>query len=292
MRVILCLSLLCLGSAAFAADWVGLMRQGNQPELERHGGRAGAAGLSPVLSSGERPQRLSALEALGGAEDSWALLGLLASTAADPDRSLAIVAAQVAAEEAHQLDAFTIEAEEILTHDLVVWQLAWLTLAQQSDRWVDIRIYSLEVAATLGERISPAKRPPIPWNEFFSDSDPEMRAAAIALAPHGDATARQAGVFVRFDTKDIVALTAAQRLCGPLGSPKTSSRTVTDNETLSRLRALSENKSLAIHARVDIANCLVTDPSDKSRRSISTLMQQSPPSIRKLLTGLTQSTAQ
>lgn len=292
MRVLFCLSLLCLGSAAFAADWVGLLRNSDHTELERLGDKAGAVGLAPILASGTRPERLAALRALRGARDSWALLGLLASTAADPDRSIAVIAAQVAAEEAHQLDAFTIENEEVLTSDLLHWQQAWLELATQDNRWVDIRIYSLEVGVTLGHRIAKARRQPIPWELLFGDSDPEMRAAAIALAPQGTATTKQAHSFVKSDTQEVVALAAAQRMCGPLGSATTPDPPTVDDITLRRLRALSLNQSLAIQARVDLANCLARDPSSESRRSMSALVQQSPPALRKALLRLTQTAAQ
>jgi hypothetical protein len=286
MRLLLCFLLLTAGTAAFATDLVGPLRSGNQTKLERLGEREGAAGLAFELVSKDRLRTLAALHAAHGATDSWALLGMLADKGGDPDRSIAIVAARVAVEIAHDLDGFAIELNEIPNEDLLHWHRAWLKVARQARRWVDIRIYALESAETLRRVIPRSKQPVMPWQEFFADRDPEMRAAAIALAPRNKELEVDALALLTKDESPSVAISAAQWLCGPLGSKGPA--TTLDAAVATRLRELASNPHIAIAARADLANCLIAEASVESRRSVALLLQQSPPALRRALLALTQ----
>jgi hypothetical protein len=288
MRVLLCFFLLTLGSAAFAAEWTDLFRDGNRTELERLGGQAGAQAIAVEIASGERPKVLAALRAAPGAADSWALLGALAHIAEEPDRSLALEAALVATELSHGLDEFMIEEQEIPRHDLLLWHQAWVRVATTENRWIDIRIYALEVAGVLHALLQAPVRPEFAWKSFFEDADDEMRAAAIQLAPRSQALLVEAARLVKDDKIDRVALSAAQRLCGPIGSVDIAASKSLDESTMNRLRKLATNNALAFSSRVDLANCLVADASDKSRRALAALVQASPPPLRRALVALTQ----
>ncbi len=291
MRLLLCFSLLSLGGVAYAADWADLLRNGNHRELELRGTRSGALGVARELASGERVRVLAALHASAGATDSWALLGDLVERAAGADRSIAIEAAQVAVELSHGLDAFTIEEQEIPSHDLQQWQQAWLKLASSKGRWVDIRIYSLEVAGVLHKLIDVSQGPELSWNKFFEDSDEEMRAAAIQLAPRTDALLKAAAKLATDDPIKLVALSSAQRLCGPIGSVDIPVSDAVDESILARMHALAIDKTLAFSMRVDLAKCLAKSESEESRRAFSVLLQESTQPLRSALVALTQPSA-
>jgi hypothetical protein len=291
MRVLLCFFVLTLGGAAFAADWVDLLRDGQHRELELQGERAGASGVAAKLATGERARTLAALRASEGAADSWALLDDLAMTAAGADRSLAIEAAQVAAEVSHHLDAITIEEQEIPSEDLLQWRGAWLKVAGSEQRWVDIRVYALEVAAVLHELLEVSRRPELPWKKFIEDSDEEMRAAAIQLAPRTASLLEAATKLVADDKFDLVALSAAQRLCAPLGSVGIPVSDMSSAAIMKRLQELASSNALAFSSRVDLANCLARDSSEESRAALRGLVQESPPALRKALVALLQPAA-
>lgn len=291
MRLFLCLLLLTLGGAAFAADFVEQLRSGNRVELERMGERVGATGLAHELISEDRIGTLAALHAATGAEDSWALLGLLAQRAADPDRSIATLAAQVGVEIAHQLDGYTIDLQEIPTQNLLIWHSSWLEVAKHPQRWVDIRVYALEAAERLRSLIAASKQPEVQWDEFLGDSDAEMRAAAIAFAPRGRALEPQALALLRNDASPQVVLTAAQWLCGPLGSRRVLAKGL-DASTAARLQALASNTNFDVAARADLANCLVAEASEESRRALAVLLHESTPALRRALLLLIQPPSQ
>lgn len=275
--------LLPLSGAALADNWVPLLRSGNETELERRGAAAGAMGVAAELRSEDRKQVLAALIAARGADDSWALLGVLAQSATHPDRPIAILAAQLGAELSHEIDLQMISEQEIPSEYLRQWQGAWLEVATQPSRWIDIRIYALEVASTLTRLISDPARQPLDWEQFFSDPDQEMRAAALELAPQSQDLVTRAADFLKTEEHPRVALSAGLRLCGPIGSHRSSSLPTIDDTTQARLQALATNKSLAIEARIDLAPCLVANPSTASRDALSALQRQSTPYLRKLL---------
>ncbi len=291
MRVLLCLVLLALGPVALAADWVPVLRQGNQQELTRLGGQAGASGLAVELASAERQQVLAALHAAQGAEDSWALLGNLAKNASHPDRSIAILAAEIAAEISHGFDSFTIEEQEVSTQKLLEWRLAWLKTAAASERWVDIRVHAFDVAVRLHQLTPKSSRPEFPLEQFSKDPDEEMRATLLEVAPTSPELQSLVKTLLTSDPSRRVALSAAQRFCGPLGNTDSTFREALDPETLKRLQTLANATEFAIESRVDLANCLVTDTSSESRRTLSALQQQSHPALRKDLVALLRATA-
>jgi hypothetical protein len=286
MRLLLCFVLLTAQAAAWANDLIGPLREGNQTELARIGSQTGARGLTPELNSRDRIRTLAAIRAARGADDAWALLGLLAGRAGEPDRSVAMPAALVATEIAHDLNHYLIELEEIPTTDLLYLYGLWLKVAQEPRRWGDIRIYALETAETLRQTIPRSKRPTMPWPEFFTDRDAEIRSAALGLAPREKELEAEALSLLKDESRS-VALSAAQWLCTPLGSLGYEPIDL-QAELVKRLQEIAADKSLAVNARADLANCLIAEGSVESRRAIALLLQQSTPALRPALVALTK----
>lgn len=278
---------LCLFSSARAQerDLLGPLRAGNTTVLERLGARMGASGLARELASPERPRVIAAIRASLGAEDAWALLAPLARAAAHPDRSIATLAAETGATIAQRVDQITLEHQEVSARSLVSLEAQWLEVAGHRLRWVDIRVYALEAAAHLHRLVPPGKRAPLDWAPYLSDPDPEMRAAAFALAPEDLDLWSRSLAALRDDQSAVVALSAGQALCGPLGAmPRALPKL--ESEILQRLQDLAVDKRFAVALRADLAPCLVDAGDVRSRRALARLLQQSPPMLRRSLLAL------
>ncbi len=224
--------------------------------------------------------------------DTWPSLGSLAETAAHPDRSLAAPAVLLASELAHSIDAFDVDEKEIPPGALQIFQSLWLEIAAEDKRWVDIRIYALDVAMQLHRVLGThsGTEPKENWLPFLEDADPQMRAAALTLLPPAPKLTPIVLALLADGRSEQVSLAAAQRLCGPLGSTSTR-RLALPPEVVVRLQSLAGNRHLPITARVDLAPCLFAENSLPSRRALGVLLQESPPALRRALRDLTQSTS-
>ncbi len=222
-------------------------------------------------------------------EHSWSSLGPLAKVAAAPDRSLAAPAALLASELAHSMDAFEIDEKEIPLGALKTFKTLWLDIATENKRWVDIRVYALDVAMQLHRVIGTQSgtQPNIHWRPFLEDTDPQMRAAALLLLPPAPELASIVLALLADARSEQVSLAAGQRLCGPLGS-MFSKRPTVPPELIPRLQRVATNRHLPITARVDLAPCLFAENSLPSRRALGVLLQESPPALRRALRELTQ----
>lgn len=169
-------------------------------EAARQGTLAGPAVVRDALRDRDRTTQLAGIAAAPHVEDRAELLPRLAAVAGGPDRRVAIPAARAAKEIARELGARG-APDDLAAEDLAAWHDAWLALAARPDRWIELRLLALDVAAALGD---------VPLS---SDPDPAIRRAAIELqpvpAPH---RAELAGLVVT-DLDDRVALAAAAVLC-------------------------------------------------------------------------------
>ena len=222
-------------------------------------------------------------------EDNWSSLGHLANVAAAPDRSLAAPAALLASELAHNMDAFEIDEKEIPLGALKTFKTLWLDIAAENKRWVDIRVYALDVAVQLHRVITTQSgiQANTNWQPFLEDTDPQMRAAALTLLPVAPELDSIVLALLADARSEQVSLAAGQRLCGPLGS-KPVKRPSIPPEVVPRLQRVATNRHLPITARVDLAPCLFAEGSVPSRRALGVLLQESPPALRRALRELTQ----
>ena len=177
-------------------------------EAARQGTLAGPAIVGRALASRDRTAQLAGIVAAPRVEDRAELLPALATLAAGPDRRAAIPAARAAVAIARERAHHELP-DDLVAEDLATWHDAWIALAARSDRWIELRVLALDVAAALGD---------IPLS---SDPDPALRIASIELQPSPlAATVRdQLAAIVAKDTDDRVARAAAKVLCTEGASP-------------------------------------------------------------------------
>ena len=230
-----------------------------------------------------------AIEAVPQGASGWPAMANLATTAGSADRALAAPATKRALQIAHALDVFDLDDREIPRSQLRDHRSTWLTIASNDDSWVDIRVHALEIATrfhtllrSFGEEASPAL-----WQPFLSSQDTEMRAAAITLVPDFPELRDQLKALVIGEDSEEVALSAAQRLCGPLRGDLIDVPPLSSEER-ARVQALATRSNMSIVARAQLAPCLIVDRSAESRRALAVLLQKSPPSLRRHLVELTR----
>jgi hypothetical protein len=197
-----------LGTMRVAID------RGDVEEAARQGMIAGPSTIAKALAAPDRPARLAGIAAAPISADREGLLEPLAKLAADPDRRTAIPAAIAARQIARELAKRTDPPDDISTDDIVTWRTAWVALALDRDRWIELRVLALDIAAAL-------QRGPgvgIPLDHALADPDPAFRRAAIAVVPAPVPPLMRAPLAATV-IKDIdagVALAAAAALCGDL----------------------------------------------------------------------------
>jgi len=169
-------------------------------EAARQGTLAGPAVVLEALRDHDRTAQLAGIAAAPRVEDRAELLARLAAVAAGADRRTAIPAARAARQIARELGAQS-PHDDLAGEELGAWHDAWLALAARRDRWIELRVVALDVAAALGD---------VPLS---SDPDPAIRRAAIELQPTPTPRRAELVAVVATDADDRVALAAAGVLC-------------------------------------------------------------------------------
>lgn len=288
--------LLVVLAAATSGDGIRAAHErGDADEVVRLAGQAGAAGIAPLLASDDRGAIHAGLAAATHAPDPWDLLGELGELAAGWDRALAAPAARAAATIARQLDdelAITMELPDDL---LATQQAAWAALSARADRWADVRVHALEVAALLGvTRRATADGDAgldAQLTAAMTDADPEVRRAACELVPQPVPEAMRAplGAVVRDDPDDTVVLAAAQALCADLAfDDRAPAVTTIGDAGLSRLGTLFRGPLLDLPsgALVDAARCLAARGSREDVASLRALAPRAPRAVRAWILGI------
>lgn len=214
--------LLAVLAAASAGGLVTAHVAADHEEVARLAGQLGAAGLAPMLVDADRALVAAALDAAPSVPDGWELLDDLARVAGGWDRSQAAPAARAAARIARVVDGDRAILEEIPDDKLASAQRTWGELAMRADRWGDVRVHALEVAARVAaaRRATAAGDPGLGYDlaATLADPDPEVRRASCELvpmpAPEGvrDALVRA----ITVDVDPTVVLSCAQALCAEL----------------------------------------------------------------------------
>jgi hypothetical protein len=271
--------------------------RGDLDEVARQADRLGAAGLAAELA-GDRAD--AAIAAAPAAQDAYELLPDLARIADGWDRARAAPAARAAARIAGALDD---AGERDLADDvLAAAQRDWAALATRADRWTDVRVHALEVAAHVARARHAG--PGYDVTAALADPDPELRRAAAELVPAPvpeDLRAPLAHA-IAIDADPIVALAAAQALCGDVASdPPAPILTALRGATtapggatppstgLARLRAIAAAPpdGAPAPALLDTARCLAADDDPASAAALRALAAKGPRSIRASVGKLT-----
>jgi hypothetical protein len=227
------------------------------------------------------------------APDAWDLLADLATVAGSWDRSRAAPAARAAARIARQLGPDDAIRGDLPDDALAVRANAWLALARRRDRWADVRVHALEVAARLADArraTSDDAGPGFDLAGFLADPDPEVRRAACELTPVPVPPDQHAALATALaeDTEPAVAIAAAQALCGDLADRR-DPRPILDalgNRGIARLRGLLTEAPLGdvpAPALVDAARCLRADAAPESLAALRALVARAPATARALL---------
>lgn len=144
------------------------LERGDVDEAARQGALAGPSVVEQALTSPRRSTRLAAIAAAPLTEDRAELLPALADVAAGPDRRTAIPAARAARTIARELASHDLP-DDLAPEDLAAWRARFETIADNRDRFIEVRLLALDTADALGG-FDPAP--------LLSDPDPLIRAAA------------------------------------------------------------------------------------------------------------------
>ena len=194
------------------------MEKGDVDEAARQGVLAGPAVVERALAAPDRPARLAAIAAAPDVEGRAELLDALATAAAGPDRRVAIPAARAARTIALELAEHDLP-DDIAPDDARAWRDTWAQLALRTDRWIELRVLALDVAAALERAATASGAAPasigVALDTALADRDPAFRFAAIhdVPAPVPDAMRAVLVNALERDTDNDVALAAAEVLC-------------------------------------------------------------------------------
>lgn len=278
-----------LDRASFSPGLVEAFLGDDRPTVHRLGRAAGSRGLAAHLVSPHRPTVLAAIAAAPAAEDAWALLRPLARRAGEPDRSIASRAAVAGARIAADLDRDLLLTQEAPSDAVRDALAAWLRVALDQGRWADVRVRALEVCAGIAGALGP-HAPALDWTGLAADADPEIRRAALELAPsplppelRTDAARRLAD-----DPSDSVALAAGQVLCAELagGGDIAPLLAAVGDAGLGRMRALAGDRQRSAAARFELVRCLVADDHQASRAAVAAFTRSAPRHLRRAAAAL------
>lgn len=284
--------LLVVLAASGAEELVAAHGRGDHDEVARRAGQAGAGTIGPMLADADPARVQVGIAAAPAAPDAWELLAPLARLAAGWDRSRAAPAAHAAARIARGLDVESALLLDMPDDMLEARQQAWAAVAAGADRWADVRVHALEVAAALaGARHVTADADPGLGYELagvLSDDDPEVRRAGCELVPQpapADALATL-GAAIRSDENPAVALACAQALCAGLAwDPATPALTALGDEGAARLRAIARGPLPAVPAGalVDATRCLAARKTREDDAAIGLLATKAPRQVREMI---------
>lgn len=232
--------------------------RGDVDEAARQGMLAGPEVVAQALAAPDRAAKLAGIAAAPGATDREALLGVLAKVAAGADRRTSLPAARAARLIARELSARIDLPDDLAPDDLATWKRAYLDLARDRDRWIELRVIALDTAAALDRAPSGSYGIAIELADALADPDPAFRRAAIALVPApvpGGMRAPLASTIAK-DTDADVALAAAAVLCADAASD--SPQPILDalgGPGLDRIRSLVTSKGPPAAIR-DAKRCL------------------------------------
>jgi hypothetical protein len=202
---------------SFAAGIVAMTEayvRGDIDEASRQGVLAGPAVVDEALRSGVRATELSGIAAAPAVEAAPELLPALAELAGSADRRVAIPAALAARRIARDLAKADLP-DDIDDDDVATWRALFEQIARAETRFIEVRVYALDVTATLTQTLAPASLG-FDLAASLRDRDPAFRAAAVQLVPRPTPAALRSPLAgaVTDDADTKVALGAAQALCG------------------------------------------------------------------------------
>jgi hypothetical protein len=239
-------------AAAGLASMRAALDRGDIDEASRQGVLAGPQVIEQGLAAPDRSARLAAIAAAPASTDRAELLEPLATVAGGGDRRIAIPAARAAREIARDFARRDLP-DDIAAEDVASWRLQWSTLARDRERWIELRVLALDVAAALDPGGTG-----VDLGVALGDPDPAFRRAAIAVVPMPVPTALRATLAgaVQHDADDTVALAAAAVICADLAvDPAKPILDAVGASGIARIRTLVKTPGPRAQLR-DAARCL------------------------------------
>lgn len=277
-----------LGAAVARADLAALYRGGDLGALRRAG--AATDEVERGLRAADRATVLGAVVAAEAAPDGWELLEPLATVAAGWDRSTAAPAARAAARIARTLDGDAAILLDIPDQRLEAIGHAWQALTDRGDRWSDVRVHALEVAAHVararGATADLVADETVVLMAAATATDPQLRRAALELlpVPAPDALRPLLAARVVADADPLVRLAAAQALCAAVPDDDAAVLAALGTSGLAALRAMVAVPPPDVGgALLDAARCLAADPDPRSARALAGLRHAAPRPLRAAL---------
>lgn len=271
MRARWMLLLMLTGVATDRAAWakggdVPAMRaaieRGDVDEAARQGVNGGAAVVEAALRASDRAARLAGIAAAVDVEGREELLEVLADVARGADRRVAIPAARAARAIARELAERELP-DDIASADVIAWRDRWAEIAERADRWIELRVLSLDTAAALDRAAAVVGTAPtgvgMTLDAALGDRDSAFRRAAVANVPAPVPPAMRAalGKAIASDLDAEVALAAAQALCFDLvGDPPGPILEVIDAAGMLRIKTLVDGANPKAFGIRDAKRCL------------------------------------
>lgn len=243
-------SLFALGAAGLAS-MKAAMERGDIDEASRQGVLAGPAVVESALASPDRATRLAGIAAAPAVDGRVELLDALAQVAAGPDPRSAIPAARAARAIVRDFARAELP-DDLAPADVAAWRDRWSTLALARDRWVEVRVLSVEIALAL----DPSH---MPFAAVLAEPDPAVRRAAVAAVPMPVPVALRPALAatVTNDADPQVAVGAAQALCADLvADPAKPVLDALGAQGIARLKTLAATPGLSRAVKRDLARCL------------------------------------
>jgi hypothetical protein len=254
--------------------------------------QAGTDAVGAALADADPVAARAAAIAAPHTDDAWSLLDELAAAAGGWDRARAVDATRAALAIVESLDGDAAVEGELPDDVLAGLGTRWLGLARRADRWPDVRVSALEIAARIARaRAATAAAPSLGYDlaELLADPDPAVRRAAAELVPQ-PASADQRAALVTVivgDAEPEVVVAAAQALCGDVAHDDPAPILAALGAAgLDRLRAVLSAPgagALPSGAVVDAARCLRADGSGASRAALAALAGRAPPAVKAAL---------
>lgn len=243
--------------AASLATMRAAIDRGDIDEAGRQGMLAGPAIVEQALLARDRPAILAGIAAAPTTTGREELLVPLAKVAAGPDRRTALPAARAAVAIARELAKRTDLPDDLASDDVVTWRQLYVDLAMDRERWIELRVIALDVAAALDRAPGGANGIGVDVAAALADPDPAYRRAAITVlpAPVSSANRTLLASTLAKDTDPDVALAAASTLCADLATdPPQPILDAVGAPGLERIRSLTAGKQGA--AIRDAKRCL------------------------------------
>jgi hypothetical protein len=290
----LVLVVLAVLAGSGAARLAQALETGNPDDVAWAARQVGTEAVAAALVDGDRVARRAGAIAAPAVDDGWSLLDELAAAAADWERTRAVDAARAALAIARRFDGDAAATGDVPDDVLADLARAWSELARRADRWPDVRVAALEIAARLARaRLATTDDDPglgFDLEAMLADADPLLRRTAAELVPMPTDSALRPALarVVSADADPSVVVAAAQAVCADLAAgddagPILSALGGSGIERLRVVLGADAARSLPAGAIVDAARCLAADGAPASRAALRSLAARAPRAARSAL---------